>query len=309
MNFQTVAAAAALLGVAACMGSSPGPVSMNAGVGFGDYQNYLRERESAAMRGVPYSVPPEQTRARQTPIAPTAALPPAAVPPSPASPVAFASLPAAQPLPQPVTMTPLAAPQQAPVMQTAAAPVGAPLSAPMRTDLPAQPAIAPRALPPVASPQAQPVTAAAGFGTTPAFDPGGAVRPSISNEQDFAAVSARETIESDRERLARQREQYQQIQVASVPDNSVSGGPNLMDFALATRHPVGTQVYTRLNPLRWSRWENACLQFRNQEAAQSAFLAAGGPERDPGNLDPDGDGYACWWDPAPYRAAVQAAIR
>ena len=39
--------------------------------------------------------------------------------------------------------------------------------------------------------------------------------------------------------------------------------------------------------------------------AKIAFLEAGGPKRDRKALDPDGDGYACGWDPAPYRRAVQ----
>ena len=31
---------------------------------------------------------------------------------------------------------------------------------------------------------------------------------------------------------------------------------------------------------------------------------AGGPERDQFGIDPDGDGYACSWDPSPFRKAV-----
>ncbi len=31
---------------------------------------------------------------------------------------------------------------------------------------------------------------------------------------------------------------------------------------------------------------------------------AGGPERDQFGIDPDGDGYACRWDPSPFRKAV-----
>ena len=77
-----------------------------------------------------------------------------------------------------------------------------------------------------------------------------------------------------------------------------------MAYALSTTHAPGTEVYRRINPMRWSRWENACLQYRNQDAAQIAFLEAGGPDRDRHNLDPDGDGFACWWDPRPLRQAA-----
>jgi hypothetical protein len=83
-----------------------------------------------------------------------------------------------------------------------------------------------------------------------------------------------------------------------------AGGPNLFTYALSTNHRVGESRYTRRNLLRWQRWEAACTQFRNQDLAQEAFLAAGGPDRDPENLDPDGDGFACWWDPAPFRQAA-----
>jgi hypothetical protein len=94
------------------------------------------------------------------------------------------------------------------------------------------------------------------------------------------------------------------ITVTSVPTGAATSGPNVMAYALQTRHSVGTVMHRRMNPLRWSRWESACLQFVNQDAAQEAFLAAGGPERDSQHLDPDGDGFACWWDPQVYRQAV-----
>ncbi|MCC5992767.1 MAG: hypothetical protein JJT99_09610 [Rhodobacteraceae bacterium] len=95
-------------------------------------------------------------------------------------------------------------------------------------------------------------------------------------------------------------------QVRVNPDELGSGqeGPNLFVYALSTRHNVGDERYTRRHPLRWQRWEAACAQFATQDLAQEAFLAAGGPERDPNHLDPDGDGFACWWDPTPFRQAV-----
>jgi hypothetical protein len=95
----------------------------------------------------------------------------------------------------------------------------------------------------------------------------------------------------------------QMVQVTSVPTGATSA-PNVMAYALQTRHAVGTAVHRRTNPLRWSRWERACLQFASQDLAQEAFLAAGGPDRDPNHLDPDGDGFACWWDPQIYRRAA-----
>lgn len=96
------------------------------------------------------------------------------------------------------------------------------------------------------------------------------------------------------------------VRVEAVPQGQGSG-PNVMAYALQTRHAVGAQMYRRTNPLRWSRWERNCLQYASQDLAQEAFLAAGGPERDPNHLDPDGDGFACWWDPEPLRRMARIA--
>jgi hypothetical protein len=137
----------------------------------------------------------------------------------------------------------------------------------------------------------------------------GAPRPSLNNpnlsdEQDFGAVSERQTIESDAARLERLRQEYQVIQPTSVPERSGGAGPNIVAFALETSHPVGQQVYRR-SGRQPSREEllRRCAAFVSADAAQRAFLEAGGPERDRQGLDPDGDGYACLWDPTPFRAA------
>lgn len=128
----------------------------------------------------------------------------------------------------------------------------------------------------------------------------------ISDEQDFEAVAARESIESDRERLERQRAQYVFIEPTALPERPGADGPNIIQYALSTRNNPGDTLYRRLNPLRFSQAERACAQFTTQDQAQLEFLRRGGPERDPMNVDPDGDGFACWWDPRPYRAAAVA---
>ena len=48
-----------------------------------------------------------------------------------------------------------------------------------------------------------------------------------------------------------------------------------------------------------------CAKYVSDAAAQEAFLKTGGPERDRYGLDPDGDGFACRWDPTPFRAAIK----
>lgn len=129
----------------------------------------------------------------------------------------------------------------------------------------------------------------------------------ISDEQDFEAVAGRETIESDAERLERMQQQRVEIAPTDVPERPGSTGPNIIEYALSTSHPVGQQVYRRLNFAAGARHERNCLAYRSDDLAQEAFLSMGGPERDRQALDPDGDGYACGWDPAVYRQAAAAA--
>ncbi len=158
-------------------------------------------------------------------------------------------------------------------------------------------------------PQAQPPLQPAGAGPSPiertADGSAGAIvpaNPGISDEQDFGAVSARETIESDRERLERQRAALEQVAPQPVPTGS-SGSANIVAYALSTTHRTGQQVYRRVNILGQQRHQAACARYASPDLAQEAFLSRGGPDRDPLGLDPDGDGFACSWDPAPFRAA------
>lgn len=129
--------------------------------------------------------------------------------------------------------------------------------------------------------------------------------PGLSDENDFAAVAARQTIESDAERLARQRAQYQQVTPTLLPDRPVDTGPNIVNYALSTTHSKGTRVYSRTGINMVARSRRNCAEYASSELAQLAFLEMGGPKRDRRALDPDGDGYACGWDPRPYRSAVR----
>ena len=127
--------------------------------------------------------------------------------------------------------------------------------------------------------------------------------PDISNEQSFEAVSGRETIESDAERLARQRAAYKVIAPAALPTRPNDTGPNIVAYALSTTNSVGQQVHRRSSVNAQKRYERACAEFKSQDQAQAAFLEMGGPENDRKGMDPDGDGFACFWDPAPFRTA------
>lgn len=128
--------------------------------------------------------------------------------------------------------------------------------------------------------------------------------PGISDENDFQAVSSRESIKSDAERIARNRAQYQEVEPTALPTRSNSSQPNIVKYALGTSNPKGVQVYSRVGLKLPGRTERNCAKYASPDLAQIAFLEKGGPQRDRLGLDPDGDGFACKWDPAPYRQAV-----
>jgi len=126
----------------------------------------------------------------------------------------------------------------------------------------------------------------------------------ISSENDFEAVGNVRSIESDAQLIARNREQYQVVQPTALPARSADTGPNIVEYALSTRHPVGVKVYNRIGINKEARFRRNCAKYASPDRAQKDFLDKGGPERDRLGLDPDGDGYACGWNPAPFRKAV-----
>jgi hypothetical protein len=129
--------------------------------------------------------------------------------------------------------------------------------------------------------------------------------PGLSTENDFAAVSERRSIEGDAARIARTRAQYEVVQPTAVPSRTGGSAPNIVTYALETSHPRGTRMYSRSGINLANRAQRACAGYASPDQAQMEFLASGGPERDRHGLDPDGDGYACSWNPAPFRAARQ----
>jgi hypothetical protein len=161
-------------------------------------------------------------------------------------------------------------------------------------------------LPPVgatAQPAGAPLSAIPAAPSTPVAAAPIRNNPGISDEQNFDAVSARETIESDAERLARLRAEYQVIQPEALPERGGDTGPNIVAFALQTTNAVGQPVYRRSGFRADARFQSACARYSSPDEAQRAFLERGGPEEDRMGVDPDGDGFACFWDPGPFRAA------
>lgn len=274
-------AAAALLVVAACVQT---PNDVAEGVGFQDYQAYQARR--AMLRGETLT-PPETVR-----------------PPSPvvASPVLTTGV---RPVAPAASAAPAVAPATDPLAAIAAnaiaeAEAGTPTAA-SRSAAPTAVALA-SAPAPSSSPAAPPASATASA-APPAATPRG--NAGISDEQNFDAVAARETIESDAERLARMQAERVEVAPTALPTRS-GDTPSIVAFALETTHPVGTRLYSR-NPLNRGRQAEACRAFRAPDLAQEWFLANGGPARDRRALDPDGDGFACDWNPEIYRAAARSA--
>lgn len=122
----------------------------------------------------------------------------------------------------------------------------------------------------------------------------------ISRENNFDAVSGQRSIEGDAARIAANRAQYQVIQPQALPQRSESE-PNIVAYALSTTNPVGNSIYRRGIFKNENKTLRNCSAFGGEDQAQIAFLKAGGPKRDRQGLDPDGDGYACDWDPSAFR--------
>ena len=125
----------------------------------------------------------------------------------------------------------------------------------------------------------------------------------MSDEQDFEAVSVRETIESDARRRQNQQSRLVVFQPSDLP--AKQGEASVAHFALSITHDPGTKVYSRLGALFGSlSHEERCAAYPDDEAAQLAFLDAGGPSADKLGVDPDGDGFACGWTPSIYRSML-----
>ena len=247
----------AALALAACQPAVP-----ESGVGFGDYQSYLKAREGQLAGSTVSSAPTVQNAG--------AAIGAETVTATPLGATSTAALPVA----------PIAAPVVAPVagapIQTSAA-LATPLATPASTSTASSAAVvaAPAAMP--ASDPSAPLPAsilAAIPGAAPAATPAAPVAAPVA-APSTAPVSASST----------------------NPD----GSPNLVVYALNAPNRLGQPVYARSGDSAAST--KACGRYRSADLAQTAFLDQGGPQTDRKNLDPDGDGFACKWDPTPFQKA------
>lgn len=125
----------------------------------------------------------------------------------------------------------------------------------------------------------------------------------ISRENDFDAVSQLRDIEADAARRTANQGRFEQVAPTALPTRDGASGPNIVQYALQTTNALGESLYTRRGIALAAKNARNCAQYLSDDLAQQEFLELGGPRRDRKALDPDGDGFACDWDPSPYRRA------
>lgn len=243
----------ALIGLAACQPTVP---DSGAGVGFGDYAEYQRQRE-AQLSGQSVQSLPAASAISSEPLSATGTTMASAAPdgdtPEGIAAQTRAALDAAN--------------------QPAGLPMGQGAGEPLQ-----------------ASPSNPPPVAVNSAG--------------ISRENDFSAVDEQRSIAQDAALIERNRAAYTQVQPEALPTRTDTG-PNIVAYALQTTHNPGNAQYRRSSLLASDgKYQRACAGYASPDLAQTDFLKNGGPERDRKGVDPDGDGFACSWDPRPFRKAA-----
>ena len=106
----------------------------------------------------------------------------------------------------------------------------------------------------------------------------------------------------EREQAAKRLEELKAGRVILEADDSEkirTTSVNLAVFARSVSNKVGEKIYYRR--FLGIDADTGCKKFSNKNEAQIFFLKNGGPKNDYYNIDVDGDGFACEWDPAIYR--------
>ena len=111
-------------------------------------------------------------------------------------------------------------------------------------------------------------------------------------QQDIEKTQAKESLMEAREK---------RIIILSNSEENLSQNSevNVAVYARQTTHSIGDRKYTRMKVK--SKKIDPCLRFQTGDDAQRFFLSNSGPVKDFWNLDQDGDGFACKWNPEPYR--------
>ena len=113
----------------------------------------------------------------------------------------------------------------------------------------------------------------------------------------------------EREQAAKRREELKAGRVvleANRKEKITTESVNLAVFARSVSNKLGEKIYYR-NFIS-SDADSGCKKFTNKNAAQIFFLKNGGPKNDFHNMDVDGDGFACKWDPAIYRKIERISV-
>ena len=97
-----------------------------------------------------------------------------------------------------------------------------------------------------------------------------------------------------------QEARNERIEIEVENSNDFLNEINVAKFARDTIHKKGEKLFSRIGLNTYNNW-NQCSKFKTKDDAQRHFLKKGGPYSDKFNLDPDGDGFACDWDPEVYR--------
>jgi len=117
------------------------------------------------------------------------------------------------------------------------------------------------------------------------------------------AQSTFEQQKIDKEKAAKNLLEAREKRVVINPDDLVEveifPDVNIAIYARTTKNVFGKKSYLRLN--KKEKGVNPCVRFNVADDAQRYFLQKGGPEKDLFGLDLDGDGFACDWNPEPFR--------
>ena len=125
---------------------------------------------------------------------------------------------------------------------------------------------------------------------------------SENHNQIDLSLSTLEQQNIDKEIAAKKLETARKERIEIEIDHSTNYSDyfNVAKFARDTKNNKGEKIFTRLSFSIYDNW-NECSKFKSKDEAQRKFLKDGGPYKDRFNLDPDGDGFACDWDPEIYR--------
>jgi len=107
----------------------------------------------------------------------------------------------------------------------------------------------------------------------------------------------------EREEAAKKRIELKEkrvvLELEDKEKNIKTGSINLALYARLNKNKLGIKIFRRHPILDINK--PGCSQFGNGNSAQIFFLKNGGPKNDHYQLDNDGDGFACDWNPEIYR--------